>query len=86
MLNRKLTKAVLTVALLAQATSAFANHTDRVSCYFYVHAQACDQDGCDQAALDWGLNECDKYYPSVARPGKGFAATPKSKIGGLSSR
>lgn len=54
--------------LIGPASSASANsdHWDKFSCYAYVHAQCYGngQEPCSSEGYEWGLNECDNYYPS----------------------
>jgi hypothetical protein len=48
------------------------DHWDKFSCYAYVHDQcyANGQNNCSPADYDWGLDQCDQYYPAVVkRPG-----------------
>lgn len=60
--------------MLSAAHPAMAEtaHSDAISCYAYVHSQCYGngENNCSQADYEWGLDQCDGYYPSkgVVRP------------------
>lgn len=69
-------------AAMGASASANSDHWDKFSCYAYVHDQcyANGENNCSSEDYNWGLGECDGYYPSsagVKRPkgSKTFAAT-----------
>lgn len=75
--------AVLAASLGAPA-SANDDHWDKFSCYAYVHDQcyANGENNCSSDDYNWGLDQCDGYYPSaqIVKPkGKLGLATKKSK-------
>lgn len=81
----KLIQALGSAAVLisfVSSASANSDHWDKFSCYAYVHAQ-CYGDGqepCSSEGYEWGLNECDGYYPSFQgeRPSAPLGLTSKS--------
>lgn len=66
---------------LASSASANSDHWDKFSCYAYVHDQCYGngQEPCSSEGYEWGLNECDAYYPSLQ-------GTPPSAALGLTSK
>ena len=41
-------------------------HSDAISCYAYVHSQCYGngENNCSQEDYEWGLDQCDGYYPT----------------------
>ncbi|QBK30979.1 hypothetical protein [Roseitalea porphyridii] len=55
------------IGALGAASVAQAEHNSKISCYAYVHDQ-CFGGGasnCSDDDYDWGLDQCDGYYPST---------------------
>ena len=72
------------VLALGFAGVAKADHNSRFSCYAYVHDQCYGENSanCSQDEYEWGLNECDGYYPSskpIRKPTFGVLAPTKKK-------
>ena len=66
--------AILVTAAVLTGSSVPASadeHSDRFSCYAYVHDQCFQngQDGCGDDVYQDFLDECDRYYPSGRNTG-----------------
>jgi hypothetical protein len=83
-MKRLVTATLLLSAAFTVAAQASSAHTDKFSCYAYVH-DSCFGEGsanCSQESYEWGLNECDVEYPSssVKRPTATFGTAPNNKV------
>ena len=82
-MKRLITATIIIFTGLTFAAQANSDHWDKFSCYAYVHDQCYGEgsEGCDPEGHEWGLNECDKYYPDgrAVRPQATFGVAPSKK-------
>jgi hypothetical protein len=64
----KLVGTIAALPLLTSSVFAANDHWDKFSCYAWVHDQcyANNQNNCSGEDYNWGLDQCDGYYPSAA--------------------
>ena len=68
--------AVLATSIAAPA-AAELDHSNLITCYAYVHGQCYGngQNNCSTEDYNWGLDQCDGYYPQAQ------VVKPKGKLG-----
>lgn len=74
---------VLATSIGAPAVAGL-DHSNLITCYAYVHGQCYGngQNNCSTEDYNWGLDQCDGYYPQaqIVKPkGKLGLATKKTK-------